>query len=293
MLYENGGEMSTISRSKNLYVTDIVDFVFCKTGRLLWLKKKTDAPRKQTWAMLRGTNEHEVRRLLAEHIKFEYQLCRDTSKLASIDYKSCINAAIEDGLNLGRSVNPKFFLGLSEMRPELSYRLEIEEELRLARAVKMAIKGDPINKIVETLLPLLQEVGVGSAELGVTGRIDQLYKMGDTLIPADFKTHTDRFDTFIWTEAFREQLILYAILLEKQYRGAKADTAIIEFTNDLTLQKFKITKNDKKNAIKHISQAREVLESNKVPPKLSGPDSIKCSKCYFRDHCFSFEKEDK
>ena len=114
--------------TSKLYVTDITDFVFCPTGRLLWLKKKTDAPRKQTWAMLRGTNEHEVRRLLTEHIKFEYQLCRDTTKLASIDYKSCINSAIEDGLKSGRSVSPKFFLGLSEMRPELSYRLEIEEE---------------------------------------------------------------------------------------------------------------------------------------------------------------------
>ena len=136
-------------------------------------------------------------------------------------------------------------------------------------------------------------MGVGSAELGVTGRIDQLYKMGDTLIPVDFKTHTDRFTSFIWMESFREQLILYAILVEKQYRGAKVDNAIIEFTDDLTSHKFKITKNDKKNAIKHISQAREGLESNKVPPKLSGSDSIKCSKCYFRDHCFSFEKEDK
>ena len=280
----------TIPSSK-LYVTDITDSVFC--SRLLYLKKKTDAPRKETWAMLRGTNEHEVRRLLAESMKFEYKLCKDTSKLAAIDYKSCINGAIENGLNLGRSVSPKFFLGLSEMRPELSYRLEIEEKSRLDMAVKMAKNGDPINKIVETLLPLLQEVGVGSAELGVTGRIDQLYKMGDTLIPVDFKTHTDRFASLIWMESFREQLILYAILIEKQYRGAKVDTAIIEFTDDLTLHKFKITKNDKKNAIKHISQARKVLESNKVPPKLSGPDSIKCSKCYYRDHCFSFEKEDK
>ena len=179
------------------------------------------------------------------------------------------------------------------MRPELSYRLEIEEKLRLDMAVKMANKGDPINKIIETLLPLLQEVGVGSAELGITGRIDQLYKMGDSLIPVDFKTHTDRFDTLIWMESFREQLILYAILVEKQFRGAKSDTAIIEFTDDLTLHKFKITKNDKKNAIKHIQEAREVLESNKVPPKLSGPDSIKCTKCHYRDNCFSFEKEDK
>ena len=268
--------IKTIPRLEKLYVTDIAHLVYCRTGRWLWLQKNTDAPREETWRMLRGTNEHEVRRLLTEAMKFEYQLCRDTSKLASIDYKSCINAAIEDGLNLGRSVSPKFFLGLSEMRPELSYRLEIEEDLRLDRAIKMAIKGDPINKIVETLLPWQQELGVGSAELGVTGRIDQLYKMGDTLIPADFKTHTDRFDTFIWTEAFREQLILYAILLEKQYRGAKVDTAIIEFTNDLTLQKFRITKNDKKDAIKHIKQARAVLKMDKVPPKLSGLDAIKC-----------------
>ena len=99
----------TIPSSK-LYVTDITDSVFC--SRLLYLKKKTDAPRKETWAMLRGTNEHEVRRLLAESMKFEYKLCKDTSKLAAIDYKSCINGAIENGLNLGRSVSPKIFLGL-------------------------------------------------------------------------------------------------------------------------------------------------------------------------------------
>ena len=262
--------MSIISRSKKLYVTDIVDFVFCPTGRLLWLKKKTDAPRKQTWAMLRGTNEHEVRRLLTEHIKFEYQLCRDTTKLASIDYKSCINAAIEDGLNLGRSVSPKFFLGLSEMRPELSYRLEIEEELRLNRAVDMAIKGDPINKIVETLLPWQQELGVGSAELGVTGRIDQLYKMGDTLIPADFKTHTDRFDTFIWKDAFREQLILYAILIEKQYRGAKANTAIIEFTDDLTSHKFKIQKTTRKTPLNTLARHERCWRATKCLQSFQG-----------------------
>ena len=294
MRIHGGTEMSigkTNPKLKKLNVTDVVDYVFCKTGRLLWLKKNTDLPIKLTWEMERGTNEHEVRRLLAEAIKFEYQLCKDATKLADIDYMACINGAIDDGLKLGRSVSPKFFLGLTEMRPELSYRLEREEKARLDKAIKMAKKGNPISKIVETLLPWQQELGVGSPELGIRGRIDQLYRIDDVLVPVDFKTYTDRFSSFIRMDAFREQLILYAILLEKQYRGTKSDTAIIEFTEDFTSHKFNITKNDKKNAIKHIKQARDVLEKHQVPPKLSGLDAIKCSKCYFKDHCFSFEKE--
>ena len=280
-------------RLEKLYVTDIAHLVYCRTGRWLWLQKNTDAPREETWRMLRGTNEHEVRRLLTEAMKFEYQLCKDTTKLTAIDYKACINGAIDDGLNLGRSVSPRFFLGLSEFRPELAYRLEIEELSRLLQATDMAKKGDSISKIVETLFPWQQELGVGSTELGITGRVDQVYRTDNVLVPVDFKTHTERFDSFLWKDAFREQVILYAILLEKQYRGTKSNTGIIELTDDLTLQKFRITKNDKKDAIKHIKQARAVLKMDKVPPKLSGLDAIKCSKCPYKKYCFSFEKEDK
>ena len=142
--------IKTIPRSEKLYVTDIAHLVYCRTGRWLWLQKNTDAPREETWRMLRGTNEHEVRRLLTEAMKFEYQLCKDTAKLTAIDYKACINGAIDDGLNLGRSVSPRFFLGLSELRPELAYRLEIEELSRLLQATDMAKKGDSISKIIET-----------------------------------------------------------------------------------------------------------------------------------------------
>ena len=95
--------------SSKLYVTDITDYVFCP--RLLWLKKKTDSPRKEIWKMLRGTNEHEVRRLLAESMKFEYKFCKDTSKLTAIDYKSCINGAIDGGLKFWPLGKPKIFFG--------------------------------------------------------------------------------------------------------------------------------------------------------------------------------------
>ena len=135
------------------------------------------------------------------------------------------------------------------------------------------------------------EEKITSVELGITGIIDQLFKVGKNLIPLDFKTHTNRFAAFIWNKAHREQLILYSLLSEIDNPGYKANSAILELTEDLTRTKFKITKKDKKDAIDHIKQARSLLKIGQVPPKLSGPDAIKCSKCYLKDHCFSFEEE--
>jgi len=275
-----------------LSVTDMVSYRYCPTGRLLWLKKMTKPPFQQNFGMLRGTNEHEVRRLLADSITAEYQSCNDAGILSKINYKACINGAIDDGLKLGRPVSPKFYVSLVAMTPELRYRLEIEEKARLTKAASMLKQGKKMEEIISKLLPWKTETGVGSDELGVRGIIDQLYKVDDKLIPVDFKTHTNKFLAYIWRESYKEQLILYAILAELKYPGSKVDSAVLEFTEDFNQDKFRITKKDKEDAIKRIKEARMLLKIRQVPQKLSGSDEIKCSRCYLKEHCFAFEEDE-
>ncbi len=146
--------------------------------------------------------------------------------------------------------------------------------------------------LISKLIPWKTETGVGSDELGVRGIIDQLYKIGDKLIPLDFKTHTNKFSSYIWRESYKEQLRWYAILAELKYPGTKVDSAILEFTEDHNQIKFRITKKDKEDAKKRRKDAKMLLKINQVPPKLTGSDEIKCSKCYLKEHCFAFEEDE-
>ena len=275
---------------KYLTVTDMVAYRYCP--RLIWLKKMTVVPFQQNFGMLRGTNEHEVRRLLVNSIRSEYKSCNDLGNISNVDYKFRIENAIADSLKLGNPVSPKFSFSLMQITPELRYRLEIEEKARLAKANSMIKQGKKMPEIISKLLPFETEIGVGSDELGITGKIDQLYRIGDKLIPLDFKTHTNKFTAYIWTEAYKEQLILYAILAELKYPGTKANSAVLEFTEDFNQIKFPITKKDKENAKKRIKKARMMLKIRQIPPKLSGSDEMKCSKCYLKEHCFAFEEDE-
>ena len=144
---------------RHLTVTDMVSYRYCPTGRLLWLQKKTDIPFQQHFGMLRGTNEHEVRRLLADSIRSEYQSCNDVNALVNVNYKACISGAIDDGLKLGNPVSPKFSFSLMQMTPELRYRLEVEEKARLSKTNKMIKQGKKIPEIISKLLPFETEIG--------------------------------------------------------------------------------------------------------------------------------------
>lgn len=265
------------------------DFVYCP--RLFFMKKTMDIPRIETFPMHRGTIEHEIRRSIAKSLKVEYETCSSIDSLKSLDYKSCIENAIKYCFDLSLVVKSAFFLRLEEMLPQLSFRLELEEKQRLEQAISLREKGHSMKEIIEKLLPWKQECGVGSTTLGITGRVDQVFKQGDNLIPVDFKTHSSRFAGFIWRDAHKEQLILYSLLLEENHPGSKSNSAIIELTEDLHHDKFKITKLDKKNALNHIKEAKQLIQNRTLPPILTGSSAVKCSNCYFKNFCNSLECE--
>ena len=274
--------------STKLYASDLPDFVYCK--RLFFIKKTMDIPRVETSPMLWGTIEHEIRRSLARAIRPEYESCNDIESLQNLNYQSAIDGALDYGMELGRTVKPQYYLRLEEIQPHLRYRLQIEEKQRREKAVKMARRGIKLERIFDELLPWKFEIGVGSRELGITGRIDQVFKINTSLIPLDFKTHRNRIAALIFKESHFEQLAVYALLLEQKYPEYSANMGIIKYTEDLHDEKFPITTKAKKNVIEHIKQTRELIQKNELPPKLSGEQSIKCESCYLKNFCFGLEK---
>jgi len=77
-----------------LYATDLVDLEYCP--RLFYMKKTMKIPRTETFAMLRGTIEHEVRRTTIKSLKEEYKSCDNLPLLKNLDYKLSIQNATFD-----------------------------------------------------------------------------------------------------------------------------------------------------------------------------------------------------
>jgi len=274
-----------------LYASDLPDLVYCE--RLFYMKKVMDIPRVETYPMVRGTNEHEIRRILAKHMLQEYEACKSIESLEKLDYESVIDSALDDGTELARSTRTVFYLRLEEARSDLKYRLELEEKQRLETAIKMAKKGTDMKTICSLLLPWKYETGVGSSELGITGRIDQVFKHQNEMIPLDFKTHSKRNAALFWKDAHFEQLTVYAMLLEMKYPQYTAKKGIIQYTEDNHNQVFNITKKAKQNVLEHINQAKKLVQIQKLPRKLEGKKSIKCQSCYLRNFCFSVQTGDE
>ena len=293
--YENSQIQEDIqkrfAKPLRLYASDLPDLVYCE--RLFYMKKVMDIPRVETYPMVRGTNEHEIRRILAKCMIAEYQACKNIESLKKLDYESIIDSALDYGRELARTTRTVFYLRLEEAKSDLKYRLELEEKQRLETAVKMAKKGIDIQTICSLLLPWMYEIGVGSSELGITGRIDQVFQNKNEMIPLDFKTHTKRNAALFWKDAHFEQLAVYAMLLEMKYPQYTAKKGIIKYTEDNHNQVFNITKKDKQNVLEHINQAKKLIQIQKLPPKLEGKKSIKCESCYLRNFCFSVENGDE
>ena len=151
----------------------------------------------------------------------------------------------------------------------------------------MKVRTMKFTNIIERIIPWAVELGVGSSILGLTGRIDQVFKRNKNLVPVDFKTHINRFSSWIWREAHEEQIATYGLLLELQYEPYKVRNGIVKYTQDLYEHAVKLPSNNEHIIINHIEQARNLLDSDNIPPKLKGDEAIKCNHCHLKDYCFS------
>jgi len=267
-----------------LYVTDLMNWAFCE--RLFHIKKTTFLPFEVSKASIYGTLEHEARRILAKFLEVEYRKCNNPKKFESIDFRKQINDSLDYANDLVANKYPIFSSHIKNSLPSMSYRLVIEEQKRILKAKTMAKRGTKTDKIIETLFPWKTEFGVGSTALGITGQIDQVFKINKTLVPVDFKTHSSRFASYLWHDAHAEQLSLYAFLLELKFEDYKVKNGFIKYTQDLSEYPVKFSSKNSKKMINHIQKARDLLEYGKRPERLHGSDRIKCNSCYLKKFCY-------
>ncbi len=285
-----GTEKTNIERSlqdKNpkLFATDLMDFAYCK--RLFYIKKMMHPPLMDNSASICGTVEHEVRRTAIKFLQPEYEVCDSKSDLKNLDYARPIRDALDYAFDLGEKRYPEHIRDIELMLPELSFRLLIEERQRIEQALALADRNVKLENIVERIFPWAIELGVGSSVLGITGRIDQVYRRNKNLTPVDFKTHVNRFSSLIWRNAHVEQVATYALLLELQYKGYRVSDGYVKYTQDLFDYPINIPRDNKHVIISHIREARIVLNDKKTPPRLQGLESVKCNHCHLKDYCFA------
>lgn len=283
--------LTTIPHTTKLYATDLMDFAYCK--RLFYIQKIMQPPKTDTAMSVCGTVEHEVRRTTVKFLEPEYEACHNIGALKNLDYAKPIQDALDYALALGEKTYPEFIHDIELMLPELRLRLLAEEKQRYTQGLKLAGKGIKFANIIERILPWAIELGVGSSILGITGRIDQVYKRNKDLIPVDFKTHTKRFTSWIWRDAHAEQIATYALLLELQYDGYKVKNGLIKYTQDLYEFPVKFPNDNKRMIINHIEQARNLLNNGKIPPRLKGDEAIKCNHCHLKDFCFGINDSEE
>jgi len=84
------------------------------------------------------------------------------------------------------------------------------------------------------------------------------------------------------------QMATYAILAEEKY-NMPVKKARIFYSQDLSLEHFEISNEDKFEVIQIKKRAEKTLETG-LPPRLEGEEAIKCEFCYRKSFCFGLDQ---
>ena len=264
---------------KNIFsysATEISCFEYCP--RRHFLSKTREGF--ESFSMVKGGMEHDLNRLIVPKLKKGYEL-RDSSEFLEFAY-----SVIDEGVLYVRRIAlhryPQFSKEIEEFIPTLTYRFRQHEEKRVAEILNLSSNEYTIPETLKQLLPMEVEMTLYSKDLGLKGRIDEVYQDGDAKVPVDIK---GTLDGFIHQNEYHIQLAVYGILLKDQLntpvkkgkiyysRTASYDEVIID--DALVSKVFQI-----KKAIEHQNGLEE------LPPRLEGNSKIKCSFCYSRKQCY-------
>lgn len=97
------------------------------------------------------------------------------------------------------------------------------------------------------------------------------------MVPVDIK-YTDHVRVY---RSFRKQIIAYAILLDCEF-DINVTMGIVYFAKQKRAKKLEITREDKIHIIREIEKVRQLMDSEKCPPRVS---MEKCSYCEVKKYC--------
>lgn len=120
-------------------------------------------------------------------------------------------------------------------------------------------------------------VWLHSHRLGLSGKMDLLIVSERGYFPVDFKYTRGRPH-----RNHISQLAGYAVLVEEQY-GTDVETGFIYLAPLGELVSIKMTRELKEEAVDHLSQIREMIREEILPPPT--PVRARCAECEFRNYC--------
>lgn len=265
--------------------TDLANYTYCP--RLFKLSKTFQERTAPSTYTVWGLFEHDAFRTTCNLLN--KTMWKDLSR-DSLVATTHIDTGIGQSLALVQQNYPQFTVGIERHIPELRYRMNLWLREKIASAERIVAKYKSEQAAMAVVLPWKVEDKLASKELQIYGRTDALYNDGRALIPEDIKTHDGRFTTFIHHESHRAQLLCYSVMAEEKY-GIPSKESRIFFSKDLSYSTFAVTQDDKAALKIKVQSARLELVDDKLPPKLTGSETIKCSCCYLRELCNKAEQK--
>jgi len=267
--------------------TGIASFVYCP--RLCYLNKVFPYSGKKTERTVLGLFEHDVLAKHSELSKIDLSNVKALTEKELDLNKDRISRVLNFAIKISKENYPQFLDVLTDNLPSLKLRLSFLDEFRFKKLFSMVNAGMPIKEAVDVVLPWDIETRFFSSKYNIRGRADAIYKtLDNTLIVEDIKSHDQRLDAFIHKDEHKAQLTVYAVCAEEKYR-MPVNQGQIFYSQDLSIDSFHISEDDKFDIIETKKEAQKVTESE-IPPKLEGDKAIKCKFCYKRKLCFSLDQ---
>ncbi len=160
-------------------------------------------------------------------------------------------------------------------KPKMKLGKEEEEKERKRFLERKKVFGFDREKIENVEFKTYLE----SEEIGLCGIVDTLVTLEDgEKVPIDVK-YTDSASV---KKHWKKQITSYSLLIEGEYEVEEVSRGVIYFPEQNEPISVDITQEDKEFLLKDIERIRDLIESERVPRKVS---EKKCSYCEVKRYC--------
>lgn len=270
-----------------LNVTDLSQYAFCP--RQFYLSKVLGL-HKQPSEFVEGSLEHDARRLLNTALGSAYAKSEPNQVKLLDTARNIIGKVLNYAKNVALLQHPMFSREIEGFVSELSFRFHQEERDRTRLLTHNATDGSSWADRLRASFPVESEFKVFSAELGLRGRIDEIYETGDgNLAIRDIKTALVGFP---FDDSNQVQIGAYVMLLEEQESKSVARASVYSSRN-LAERQVVVDGDLKKRVLDADDNVRRFLANPELPEILNGPEAVKCGVCFLREECHKLRNSDK
>lgn len=238
-----------------VFVSDVASFAICP--RIVYNRRVLGIYCDSTLWQALGSFEHEVRRRF-------YSILRRLPNLEELTQ----NALFQIARRSIEETHPYALLNYAYPYSLENFKDNIAD--RLAREVEKLNSKDN--------LPYLLEYSLSSTNLGLTGRIDCVYKTPEGFYPLDFKVCKKPLESL----PHELQIVAYAMLMEEKL-NCSVKFGVILYTLDEHFLIVKTSDKHRGNVTETICLIKHMLEKNKKPDiEIPRPE---CFSCHYGMFC--------